>query len=423
MGDEGAFLSRLARRMTYVGLFASSFLVARIGSFTVGDLLLIAAAALTALEPGRARIAPLTRWAPAVSLLIVLGGLLAAFRSADPAGDLVTILRVIFLVTVLPWQLRSLMRNRSQLKRALNWWLAGTALSAAGTLIQYSFGAGSIPTSQVTNAGRFSGFTQSVSDIGGIACLGVVVAIAGLSRKSGRGLRLGALLAIGLSLVGLVLSGSVSGFIAAAIGVIYLLIRGNIRPARAIFLGLLVFAALFFALRVQEGSSAALDPVERLLQAVGLTGDSDTLNTTASRLQTIQAGVQGIVAHPVVGAGLDGSSSAVVGVLGVHNLLVAAAYGGGAFLFVALLLPIVSAWRRLWVRRPIPQYLMQANAGFVTALVFAMTAPSFYNRYFWIPVAMAYVAAVVKRDAPELASDLSTDELQRPSVLVHRGVR
>lgn len=401
----GALLSRVARRVLYLGLFASSFLVFRVGPFTVGDLILLVSLVLVCLEPGTRSVRPLARWAPLVALLVVVGGLFAAYRAQDVAADIVTIGRLLLLVTVLPWQARTLLTSPQRLTRAISWWVAGAAISVGGALLQARTGSVLIEGAMVTNAGRYSGFTQNVSDAGGIACVATVIAISAMSRLRGRGIRFWMLVAVALGLAGLVLSGSVSGMIATAVGVIYLILRGNIRPGRAILLSVVSIAGLAVVLDLQSQNQAALNPIERLRQTIGLVGESDSLNTTASRLDTMQYGMHSFLSNPLVGVGLDPQSAVAVDGLAVHNLLIASLYQGGLLVFLALIIPIISAWRRLWVPKPVPPFAMQANVAFLSALVFAMTAPSFFNRYFWVPVALSYVAGVLRRDVTSTVPD------------------
>lgn len=417
MGD-GALLTRVARRVFYVALFASSFLVLRVGSFTIGDILLVLSLVLTVLDRRDYTVRPLSGWTPLVAFLIVIGGLLAAYRAIDTTDSLLTIVRLLLLVTVLPWQARTLLTTPDRLNRAINSWIAGAAVTCAGALLQVTRGAEAIPGGMVTDAGRYSGFTQNISDTGGIACVAIVMAVAGLSRKNGRGVRIWILIAVACGLAGLVLSGSVSGMLAAAAGVIYLLFRGNIRPGRAIFLSAVSIAGLVLALRLQTQNQYALNPLERLQQTLGLTsfvGQTADLNTSASRLETMKYGLNAFLHYPLFGAGLDPQSAIATGTFAVHNIAIAAAYQGGACLLVALLIPVVSASRRLFLRKPVQQFLMQANGAFLAALVFALTAPSFFNRYFWMPVALSYVAGVLRRDAAREADQLGTNAMIAPA--------
>ncbi|OUE27587.1 O-antigen ligase family protein [Clavibacter michiganensis] len=397
MGEhEGlGFVGKTALWLFLAGLFASSFLALRVGAFSIGDVLLIASALFLLAEPRSTDAAPGSPRTQVVFFLLLIGGLLAAFRSTDPGSDLATIVRLLYLVCVLPWQARVLLRNAEGLRRGMIWFVAGGALSVGGSLLQYAFGASVIPNSMVTNAGRYSGFTSHVSDTGGIACVVIVAAVAGLASKSGRGARLSMLAAVVLSAIGLILSGSVAGMLSATVGVVYLVLKGNIGWGRAVVLAVSASVIGLAAIRLQQATGVALSPTERLLQALGLTGSADGLNTTASRLDTIRTGLAGIADSPIFGAGIDPESARVVGDLAVHNLYISSFYQGGVLVFVAMVVVTWSAFRRLWARG-MPQVVVQAQAGFLTALVFAMTAPSFYNRYFWIPVALAAVASMVE---------------------------
>jgi hypothetical protein len=413
------FVGKTALWLFLAGLFASSFLALRIGAFSIGDVLLIASALFLLAEPKSTKAASGSPHTQVVFFLLLIGGLLAAYRSTDVGSDLATVVRLLYLVCVLPWQARVLLQDAEGLRRGMTWYIVGGAVSVGGTLLQYAFGASVIPNSMVTNAGRYSGFTSHVSDTGGIACVVIVAAIAGLTTRSGRGTRLSMLAAVVLAAIGLILSGSVAGMLAATLGVVYLVFKGNLRWGRALILAVCASGVGLAAIRLQQATGVALSPTERVLQALGLTGSADGLNTTASRLDTIRTGVAGIVESPVVGAGVDPESARVVGDLAVHNLYISSFYQGGVLVFLALVMVTWFAFGRLW-GRGMSQVAVQAQAGFLTALVFAMTAPSFYNRYFWVPVALAAAASAGAQN-PGIAVRIDHKPLELRSIASPRS--
>jgi hypothetical protein len=170
---------------------------------------------------------------------------------------------------------------------------------------------------------------------------------------------------------------------------------------------------------VQHKTNGALTPLQRIEQATGLgtfTVAQRGLNTSQSRLETDAAGWRGFRAHPLIGSGLDPASGIVdqQDQFQVHNLLLGAAYQGGLTLVIALLLPIVLSLRRGWQVARTSVLASQLYAGLVAAMVFALTAPSDFNRYFWIPIALV---AAVHRISRETALAVPT-----PSTWV-RGAR
>ncbi len=385
----------LARVLLYGGLVLVSLMVLRVGGgITVGDVVLLASLALCLAAIGRQPTPhPYGAWALPAAVLLVVGGCLATAGSPAPTESLVSLVRVLYVALVLPWQLAVLLDDERRLRRGLVAFGVGAAACSLGTLVQFALGPGAIPGGVVTTAGRYTGFTGHVSDTGAIASLAVVIGLSGLTRGLG-GLQ--RLLLVGTALsgvVGLVLSGSVSGMLAAVLGSTALLLLRGIPVGRVAVAAVVAGAALWFAGGVLGETQGALRPAERVAQVLGLSGGDASLNTSASRWDTIVLGWRGFLQDPVSGAGLDARSSLVVDTLGVHSLPVAALYQGGVLFAAGLLGCLVVAALR--AARAVPRTALQARvyAVGVTALAFSATAPSMYNRYLWVPVAL--VAAAV----------------------------
>jgi len=385
----------LARALLYVGLALVSLMVLRVGSgITAGDVVLLVSLALCLLAIGRPSTPhPYGAWALPAALLLVVGGCLATAGSPAPVESLVSLVRVLYVALALPWQLAVLLDDERRLRRGLVAFGLGAALCSLGTLVQFALGAGAIPGGVITTAGRYTGFTGHVSDTGAIASLAVVIGLSGLTRGPGRLQRV-VLVGVTLSgIVGLVLSGSVSGMLAAVVGSAALLLLRGIPVGRVAVAAGVAGVALWFAGGVLGETRGALRPEERVKQVLGLSGGDASLNTSASRWDTIVLGWRGFLRDPLTGAGLDARSSLVVDTLGVHSLPVAALFQGGVVFAAGLLGCLVVAVTR--AARSVPRTALQSAvyAVGVTALAFSLTAPSMYNRYLWVPVAL--VAAAV----------------------------
>lgn len=386
-------LEKVARRSLYAGLALSSLLVFRVATVTFGDVLLLLSALLTIISRApEGQKARSLYWL--VTSCLAFGGVAAADRSLSPSGDILTLGRAVVVVVILPWQARRLLTTPPFVYRALAAFLVGATVSAAGTLLQAEGFAISGSSQEV--AGRLSGFTAHVSDLGGIAAVGVVLAIA-LSRPDRQRLtRLSLLAALAVNAIGLILTGSVSGILAAGAGVFVLLLRRGMRLRRLLVLSVVVYIVFHYAVAIQA-QQGALTPLQRFEQAVGLTASvpgTDT-NTLGIRQATYGVAWKGFQEHPVFGAGLDDQSGLVLGDLGAHNLLLAGTYQGGVVFGFGLLLAIAAAIRAGW--RNNSPLGARTFAMLITATTFAMTGPSFYNRYFWIPVALTVAAAAVDK--------------------------
>lgn len=395
----------LSRWLFNGGLFLSSLLALRFGGLAFGDLLLVASAVLLAISSaGRRTVSP-TPALQAALFLVVIAGSVAAYRSVSVGSDFAVTVRLVYLVGVLPWQARVLLPDTRQLTHSARVWVAGAALCGAATLAQARFGAGVIPGAGITSSGRFSGLAQTVSDTGGITAIAFAFLLSGIGRKTSRKAMATATVCLGLSGIGLLLSGSVSGLLAVIATGVYLVLRRGLSARRLLALAFAGVVVLQVVGSVQHRTSGALTPLQRVEQATGLktfTVAQRGLNTSESRLSTDRAGIAGFLRHPIVGVGLDPESGVVDDVDGfqVHNMFIGAAYQGGLVLLVGLLIPVVRAARRGWAMARTSAACGDVYASFIAALVFAMTAPSDYNRYFWVPLALVLAAAELSSARP-----------------------
>lgn len=352
--------------------------------------------------------------APVAVALLVLGGLLATAVTQQQTDSLTVLLRVIYVASVLPWQAQQLLRTPDQMASGVKYFAGGSAVCGFGGLMQFAISPTIIPGSDVTNAGRFSGFTAHVSDLGGITAVAVVVSVAVLSGTTRQG-RLAYPLFLVAGLIGLILSGSVSGMIAALVGSLLALLWNGVKPLRLCLVGGTIAAGVWVANYIIEKTSNALSPLERLAQTMGYAGQSTSLNTSASRVETFRLGLEGFLANPITGVGLDGKAGIVYGNLDVHSLFVAVLYQGGIVYAAGLLMIVIFAVLKGlgMVRRR--RHIVPELAMAATAVVFAATAPSMYNRYFWVPIALLVAQiAMETRQSGESAPAGSKSECADP---------
>ncbi|MDP9694968.1 UNVERIFIED_ORG: hypothetical protein J2X79_002536 [Arthrobacter globiformis] len=403
------FLVRVSRAATLAGLFLVSLLVVRVGgAITIGDLLLMASAGLLAVVPKP----PLaTLKAPSVSrivitLLIFVGGLIATSVSPAPADSLQVLFRILYVAVILPWQIRRLFPTPRGLSLATTAFAMGAALCGFGSVLQNRLGPSIIPGAEVTIAGRYSGFTAHVSDAGGITALAVAAGVAGLGLGASRMTKFLSVGFIAGGLIGLILSGSVSGMASAGAGTVAVMLLRGVSVGKLFLIGGAGGGAFYFASGVLSGTQNALTPLERFYQAVGLTPSAaSSLNTTASRLETDRLGWESFLANPWTGVGLDTQSSIVDHLynLSVHNFILGAMHQGGWIFALGILLAALSLLLPGLRLASGDSLRVRATAMAVAAVTFAVTAPSFYNRYFWVPLALlaAYHSLPTKVPEPE----------------------
>jgi O-antigen ligase len=237
-----------------------------------------------------------------------------------------------------------------------------------------------------------TGLTQHVNDLGGLTAIALVPSLMfATTARFGRSLRLVGVATSALILSGLILSGSVAGFAAAAAAVLgWLLMR---RPDRRLVLaiGLLILAGLgSVALQaVRNGVS----PAARLTNVLGGAGDRSSGHT---RLEIDLAALQQIATHPILGVGLNNESYVrATGDL-VHNVLLEVWLGGGTVALIGFVIMLAavaySGFRN--VRELVDEERDLATstfAAFCGLLVFGLAAPVLLSRYAWMPVAMLVI--------------------------------
>ena len=383
---------RVAIASTLVGATAVSALILRAGPLTIGDLFLLMGAGLAVLLPSRPRRAPLPFVMPlaVAGCCALVGGLVAANSSLSPMTSVLVLVRLALLVGVVPWQLIRLFTD----VRGLRWLFLATALGSAlcglGGLAQMAIGL-DIPGAEVSSAGRVSGLTGHVSDAGAVCALGVVIGFGLLGHAAWSRADIAPVIVFLVSGIGLILSGSVAGMSSSVVGVTTVLLLSGLSRGKAVLsLGLIGVASVVGSMII-KALSTALTPVDRLLQVLGLQQKYAGTDTSASRWETIKAGWTFFSQHPFTGAGLDTSRADVYQGLPVHNLMVALLQAGG-LLFAAgvvamFVIPVVGAFA---VRQLHPLAPLAVSLA-VSQIFFSGTAPGYYSRYFWVPMALCRV--------------------------------
>jgi O-antigen ligase len=257
----------------------------------------------------------------------------------------------------------------------------------------------------VTNAGRYPGFTDHVSDLGGVASVAAAFCLLAMGKVLHASHRRALSACLAICTIGLVLSGSVSGMIAVLTAAAALLIRHTIALRRIAVFGIAGMAGLSY-LQIRQSKRGALTPWDRLLQVTGRTERPPPgARTGEFRLNLIRAAWSEIRHHPLLGRGLAPRDGTLIDDLGVHNVLLAAWYGGGLLTFAGVALVGFSALAGGW-RRRYETSLEALFAATIAAVTFAMTAPSVFNRYYWLPIVMLIIGVhlwTVEHSAPRSA--------------------
>ena len=210
----------LARFLYYAGTAAIGILLLRFGGATVSDLLYLGSlgavvAGLIAMNTNPSVLLP--KGLIVGVLVFCAGGLITAFYAPSATDNLGVLFRVTYLVAIWFWLGTMVLTELRHVRTAMLWWVISAAIASAGAVAQTVFG-DVIPGGTI-HYGRVSGLTDHVNDLGGLAGVTVVPALALLYKNTGAGRtqRLTAAICLPLIGLGLILSGSISGVMAALV--------------------------------------------------------------------------------------------------------------------------------------------------------------------------------------------------------------
>ena len=204
---------------------------------------------------------------------------------------------------------------------------------------------------------------------------------------------------------GLLASGSISALIAFGLGILTLLAAKRVRVrVVAAVLGAAGLVGWIVA-AVISATGNGISVADRIRQ---VTGQTTAISTLELRENTISYAWERIQADPWFGVGLDDYSGATYnGATVTHNVILRAWFQGGLAVGIAFLL-LFGVFASLVVRS-----IVRASNGSAAAVVvvvggFAMTAASFQQGYFWVPMlgALSVYAPLVSRSSFPKRRDL-----------------
>jgi O-antigen ligase len=333
------------------------------------------------------------------ALLVMIGGISAAFRADSAIGDLETVGRLVFLFTLWPWLALTVVDSYDRAWKAVWLFPFGAALSGLAALLQLHAGL-HIPGSY-TFVGRAPGLTQDVNDQGAVLASAFPLGVGALLYRLNARRLLNVLIVVFIG-IGLVLSGSVTGMISAVVGAVVLALRGR---SGSRFLAGMAVVVVAFVVGEHLLGRGSLSPIQRFDAATGNPAVNGQ-GSFSARLQTWSFAWKGIVQDPLIGRGLDPTSETTPIGLGAHNMILLTWWGGGLCTLVGLAAAAGLALREGWHRSN--QSLKEITfASFVSAITFSMTGPVLFDRFFWFPALMILVVVRL----PKLSTD-ARDEIR-----------
>lgn len=395
-------LTKPARVMFYAGMATVPAIAVRPGAgISVSDLCFAASAVL--LLAGRRRRAVSTTVAWQIAAWCTLAGAVLATVNADsPGGTLAVEARVLFILVIWLWTARAVLDSDEAVHTAVRAFAVGAAASGAVAVAEVL--RPSLFPSMRYQYGRAVALTYHSVDAGAILALACVFGAGMLLYRREQRLVTAALLLV--SGVGLVLTGSVSGMLAAVLGGAVVVGRRGLRMrtlgAVALALGAVYLGALIAQARY-EGTFTGISPTARVRSVLGIGPHAS--RTVSERNKSITAGLSEIRRSPVVGHGLDESSTVVYDALPPHNLFVLAWYGGGLLFLVGIALAVGAAVWTGWRRAKDDPTREILFGGTIAMVVFAMTGPIVFHRHVWLPLVLL-IAHTARRHHPLRPADV-----------------
>jgi O-antigen ligase len=377
--------------------------------FTASDFLFCGVAILL-LASGRLPMQPMGSmtpfWLSACGL--ILGGLFAgSVFYGDPVRWINVALQYAFTYVLLPFLLIGHDRSRA-LSLATVLVVAAVFVELAGIVAYYGFEGNYSDYQRIGFGHRFiTGGRRLGSFIGNPNANGVVIAMSlplvlylWFNRKLSAPL---ALFCLGVLGTGLVLTSSVTGFMASGASLaIVLLLAGSMRLILRSVGAMAVCTAVLLATGYQPP-----DVFQKRVMTAFEAGDIEQAGTFKDRLEVMEEAWRMASETTLLGVGVDQFRQLSDEGAAVHNMYLILWVEGGlpALTGWLLLLLILGAATAL----AYPRDRMAAAVGLSVLSAFAIAsvaAPHMYGRYWAVPlqIAMAFVFAALKRDARRPAS-------------------
>lgn len=397
---------RVARVLYYGGTASMALLVFRpVAGLNLSDLLFVASLLMAVLASvvDKSQVHAVGVYLPQLfvgMLLFSAGVVLSSLTSRDPVSSASEGIKFVYLTGTWFWLGQTVLRNRGQLRLTVLLWAGSVAMSGGIAFLEEAFGFA--VGGAAAGFGRVSGLAQHVNDLGGAAtCVFPAVLVLAIGATNSRRSQVVYFTLLLLVSAALMLSGSVAGLV--VVGVVSLavvLIRG-VRFRHVMYAAVALSCGLWL-LSVQH-SVGGRSPFDRFMATID---SSDPVHATAyTRWDLDKKAGDAIVGSPLIGVGLDASSSTLDGVDQAHNIFLKSWYEGGILEVSGMLIIVVSITvvgaRLVAVRTGSLDWdlrlaVFMAWLGFVA---FSQSAPILYQRYGWMSGALLLVMyALGKRE-------------------------
>ncbi|MDQ6949697.1 MAG: O-antigen ligase family protein, partial [Actinomycetota bacterium] len=383
---------RTPRALYYIGMLLLCQLTFRpFGGATLSDWFFLASMVATVTVLLANRRSPTTSLPPKLLLgvlVFVCGGALSSLGADSPLGSMAVMIRFVYVTVIWFWLGAAVLQTPSHVRTAQACWVVSATATGAAAIAQLAFG-DVIPNTTIA-FGRMTGFTQHVNDLGGLSAIALVPAImfaTGHGSTSAR--RVLVYVPVIIIGIGLLLSGSIGGVLAACAGLGIWVVFGKGRN-RLLVLLLIAAVGLVLVVKYQQ-NAGGLSPRASLTRVTG--GAADSEGTLHIRLETLRAAWKSLVHNPVIGVGLDEKSSTLPSTgLQVHNMFIGPWFEAGIMGLIGMLLTVGVLLRlgraSVSESRTDRMLALSLYCALIAFLVFGMGAPVLYQRYGWASAAL-----------------------------------
>ena len=408
---------RVARFLYYGGLLLIGFLTLRAGGqAALSDVLFLFSLLFTFAELILVRrVVPIR--IPMMLLvgmcLFSTGALLSTFESYAYVSSTAIIVRLIFLTVFWFWLGTIVLTCQRHVMTGMTIWVASAAMGGVGAMMQLALGDVIPGTTPVW--GRGTGFTTHPNELGGLTAIALVPALM-LAAREGLSLRHRLFSYVLLLLVGagLILSGSVSALLAAAVAIfVWFSLGRHSRKTLRVYAVIGICACAVIAGQSALGGQTPLDRLERVTNS-NPDNATEGAGSLESRIVTYESAIKHIKKQPFLGVGLDLLSiTKPFGIesddYDVHNVIIGTWYKTGLFGLIGmmwvLIVILTTGWRVVTradadVERAAALALVCSVLAFI---VFAMGQPVLYSRFGWISAALLLALRAVQSRSVESA--------------------
>jgi len=339
-------------------------------------------------------------------IVFSLGGIISSFTTKMSMESLIAVIKYIYLIGIWFWLGSVILRSEKDIYTAIFLWSISVAFTSAGAIAQLVWG--DIIPGVSPAAGRMTGFTEHVNDLGGVACVVLIPALA-LASHGAMGIFRKYCLYIFTLLItaGLILSVSISGFMAALMSFfIWGIISRTPIKKIAMFLIICSAALLILSFSIKHGGISVLDR---------LTDFADQklyYETSATRLEVYRLAWKSILKNPLVGVGTGPYAGMTEVGESVHNVIILSWYESGIFGLLGILIIlgslIIIGINVIRFSYSKDERLLSISlfASYIAFLVIGMVQPIYFKRFGWISAALI-VALYAKH-----RRSLKTDSIQ-----------